>query len=63
MDDSRLSRLCRSRGMDLGTLATLSECEIDTLRKIAEPQRDPLLTTALRLAESLQVEVEDLFGG
>lgn len=36
---------------------------VETLRKIDSGRRRPLVTTALRIANALGIEVEDIFGG
>jgi DNA-binding XRE family transcriptional regulator len=49
-------------GMTLETLSRETGLPLDTLRKIDSGSREPLITTALRLAQALGVEVEVLFG-
>jgi len=59
----RLHNACRRSGVSLEGIAHESGIRIETLRKIARGDRMPLTTTALRIAASLGMEVEDLFGG
>lgn len=48
--------------MTLEVLAREAGLSLDTLRKIDSGRREPLTTTALRVAEALGVQVEDIFG-
>jgi DNA-binding XRE family transcriptional regulator len=53
---------CDRVGVPLASLAREVGLSLDALRKIDSGRRDPLLTTALRIADALGVEVEDIFG-
>jgi len=53
---------CDRVGVPLVSLAREIGLSLDALRKIDSGRRDPLLTTALRIANALGVEVEDIFG-
>jgi transcriptional regulator with XRE-family HTH domain len=57
---SRLRHLCTQAGVPLSWLARESGVTLDALQKIASGRRQPLVTTALRIAEALGVEVEEL---
>lgn len=54
---------CDRVGVPLAELAREVGLSLDALRKIDSGGRDPLLTTALRIADALGIEVEDIFGG
>ena len=58
---SPLPPLCKRAGISIGMVAEQSGLQVDTLMKIAAGRREPLITTALRIAEALGIEVEDLF--
>jgi DNA-binding XRE family transcriptional regulator len=55
-------RHCERVGITLETLSREMGVPLDTLRKIDAGSREPLVTTALRLARALGIEVEELFG-
>ena len=57
----QLRTLCERGGLTFEALAEETGVTISTLRKIEAGRREPLLTTALRLARVLGVEVEELF--
>lgn len=57
---SRLRELCERAGVSLGWLAQETGLTLDALQKIASGRRQPLVTTALRIAEVLDVEAEEL---
>lgn len=57
----QLTRFCGSSGISLDMVAEQTGLQVDTLSKIASGRREPLITTALRIAAALGVEVEDLF--
>jgi DNA-binding Xre family transcriptional regulator len=57
---TRLRELCAQKGVSLGWLAQETGITLDALQKLASGRRQPLITTALRIAEVLGVEVEDL---
>jgi DNA-binding XRE family transcriptional regulator len=54
---------CERVGVPLSRLAREIGVSLDALQKIDSGRREPLLTTAIRIADALGVEVEDLFGG
>jgi transcriptional regulator with XRE-family HTH domain len=53
-------RLCAAAGVSLSWLATEAGVSLEALRKIADGRSQPTLATALRIAEALDVDVEDL---
>ena len=56
-------RACRSdEGLSLAALARRVGIPVDGVRKIALGRTRPTLVTVLRIADALQVEVENLFG-
>lgn len=57
---SRLRELCAQKGVSLGWVAREAGVTLDALQKIASDRRQPLVTTAIRIANVLGVEVEDL---
>lgn len=57
---TRLHELCEHADVSFADLARATGLSMETLRKIASGRRQPLITTALRIAEVLEVEVEDL---
>lgn len=56
----RLRELATQAGIPLARLAQETGLTLDALHKIASGRRRPLITTALRIANVLGVEVEDL---
>ena len=58
---ARLRSHCERAGITLETLADEAGIPLDTIRKIDSGRREPLVTTALRLAGALGVDVEDVF--
>lgn len=58
---AQLWRFCDGAGISLDMLAEQTGLQVDTLSKIASGRREPLVSTALRIADVLGVEVEDLF--
>ena len=57
---SLLRHLCDQQGVSLLWLSQETDLSVDTLSKIASGRRQPLVTTALLIAEALDVEVEAL---
>ena len=58
---SHLLELCHRNGLTLEALAQEVGVSPATLRSIEAGRRGTLITTALRIAEALGVEVEDIF--
>lgn len=58
---SPLRALCERAGLLLRDLAEEAGITCDALRKIESGRREPLVTTALRIAHVLGTEVEELF--
>ena len=58
-----LRRLRQRAGLALYDLAREAGLALETLRKLDGGTREPLVTTALQVAEVLGVDVEDLFTG
>jgi transcriptional regulator with XRE-family HTH domain len=58
---ARLRTLCGRAGLSLRELAEETGITDDALRKIESGRREPLITTALRIARVLGAEVEDIF--
>jgi plasmid maintenance system antidote protein VapI len=54
-----LQHACKQAGVDMRWLAEETGVPLDTLRKIVSGRRRPTLGTALRIAEALNLEVED----
>lgn len=59
----RLRIACRRAGVTLEGLARETGLTLETLKKVSRGRRSPLVTTALRMAAALGVEVEEIFGG
>jgi DNA-binding XRE family transcriptional regulator len=56
-----LRQLRQRSGLALHDLAREAGLGLETLRKLDGGTREPLVTTALQVAEALGVEVEELF--